>query len=32
MFARWCQENFFGCMMQPYDLDGLVQYGGEEIP
>jgi transposase-like protein len=32
MFARWCQENFFGYMMQHYDLDGLVQYGGEEIP
>jgi len=32
MFSRWCQENFFGYMMQHYDLDGLVQYGGEEIP
>lgn len=32
MFARWCQENFFKYMMQHYDIDGLVQYGGEEIP
>jgi hypothetical protein len=32
MFSRWCQENFFGYMMQHYDLDGLVQYGSEEIP
>jgi hypothetical protein len=32
MFARWCQENFFKYMMQHYDIDGLVQYGSEEIP
>jgi transposase-like protein len=32
MFSRWCQENFFAYMMQHYDLDGLVQYGTEEIP
>ncbi len=32
MFARWCQENFFGYMMEHYDIDGLVQYGAEEIP
>lgn len=32
MFARWCQENFFSYMMQHYDIDGLVQYGSEEIP
>jgi hypothetical protein len=32
MFARWCQENFFAYMMQHYDIDGLVQYGAEEIP
>lgn len=32
MFSRWCQENFFGYMMEHYDLDGLVQYGAEEIP
>jgi hypothetical protein len=32
MFSRWCQENFFGYMMQHYDIDGLVQYGHEELP
>ena len=32
MFSRWCQENFFKYMMQHYDIDGLVQYGNEEIP
>ena len=32
MFSRWCQENFFGYMMKHYDIDGLVQYGSEEIP
>jgi len=32
MFSRWCQENFFAYMMQHYDIDGLVQYGSEEIP
>ena len=32
MFARWCQENFFAYMMQHYDIDGLVQYGAQEIP
>jgi hypothetical protein len=32
MFSRWCQENFFAYMMQHFDLDGLVQYGSEEIP
>jgi transposase-like protein len=32
MFSRWCQENFFGYMMEHYDIDGLVQYGSEEIP
>ncbi len=32
MFARWCQENFFAYMMQHYDIDGLVQYGAEELP
>jgi hypothetical protein len=32
MFSRWCQENFFAYMMHPYDIDGLVQYGSEEIP
>ena len=32
MFSRWCQENFFGYMMEHYDIDGLVQYGNEELP
>ena len=32
MFARWCQENFFAYMMQHYDIDGLVQYGAQELP
>lgn len=32
MFARWCQENFFAYMIQHYDLDGLVEYGVEEVP
>ena len=32
MFARWCQENFFAYMMQHYDIDGILQYGVEEIP
>lgn len=31
MFARWCQENFFSYMMQHYDIDGLVQYGAQEL-
>jgi hypothetical protein len=32
IFSRWCQENYFGYMMQHYDIDGLVQYGTEELP
>lgn len=32
MFARWCQENFFKYMMEHYDIDGLIQYGTEDIP
>ncbi len=32
MFARWCQENYFAYMMEHFDIDGLVQYGSEEIP
>lgn len=32
MFSRWCPENFFAYMMQHYDIDGLVEYGAEEIP
>ena len=32
MFSRWCQENFFGYMMEHYDIDGLLQYGDEDLP
>ncbi len=32
MFSRWCQENFFGYMMEHYDIDGLVEYGNQELP
>lgn len=32
MFSRWCQENYFGYMMEHYDIDGLIEYGSEEIP
>jgi hypothetical protein len=32
MFSRWCQENFFAYMMQHYDIDGLLQYGAEDLP
>jgi DNA-binding CsgD family transcriptional regulator len=31
MFSRWCQENYFGYMMEHYDIDGLTQYGSEEM-
>lgn len=31
MFSRWCQENFFAYMMKHYDIDGLIQYGAQEI-
>ncbi len=32
MFARWCQENFFAYMMQHYDIDGLLEYGVQDLP
>ena len=32
MFSRWCQENYFGYMMEHYYIDGLIEYGSEEIP
>ena len=32
MFSRWCQENFFAYMMQHYDIDGLIEYGAQELP
>lgn len=27
MFARWCQENFFGYMMQHFAIDLVPEYG-----
>ena len=32
MFSGWCRENFFGHMMEHYDIDGLVEYGSEVLP
>jgi hypothetical protein len=32
MFSRWCQENYFGYMMQHFDIDGLIEYGAESLP
>jgi hypothetical protein len=32
MFSRWCQENFFAYMMQHYDIDGLIEYGVQNLP
>ena len=32
MFSRWCQENFFAYMMQHFDIDGLIEYGVQDIP
>jgi hypothetical protein len=32
LMARWSQENFFKYMREHFGLDGLVQYGTEEIP
>lgn len=29
MFARWCQENFFGYMKQHFMIDALAEYGTE---
>lgn len=31
MFARWCQENFFGYMMENYGLDSLASYQVENV-
>jgi transposase-like protein len=31
MFARWSQENFFRYMRQSYSLDGLIDYGPDDI-
>jgi transposase len=32
MFSRWCQENFFGYMMQHFEIDLLMEYGAIEFP
>ncbi len=32
MFSRWCQENYFAYMMEHFDIDGLIQYGAENLP
>ena len=32
MFSRWCQENYFGYMMEHYTIDGLVEYGRDKFP
>lgn len=31
MFTRWCQENFFGYMMEHFAIDLLSEYGTEEL-
>lgn len=32
MFTRWCQENFFGYMMQHFAIDILNEYSFNELP
>jgi hypothetical protein len=32
MFSRWCQENFFGYMMEHFAIDLLQEYGVEDFP
>lgn len=32
MFTRWCQENFFGYMMEHFAIDILNEYALEDIP
>jgi len=32
MFSRWCQENYFAYMMEHFDIDGLIEYGCDELP
>lgn len=32
MFTRWCQENFFGYMMEHFAIDILNEYGTENLP
>ena len=31
MFARWCQENFFGYMKQHFMFDAFAEYGTESF-
>jgi len=31
MFHRWRQENYFKYMMMEFDLDGLVEYGAQDV-
>ncbi len=32
MFSRWSQENFFGYMMEHFDIDSVLEYGVTEFP
>jgi hypothetical protein len=32
MFNRWSQENFFRYMRQSYNLDGIIDYGCDDVP
>jgi len=32
MFTRWCQENFFGYMIEHFVIDLLSEYGLEPLP
>ncbi len=32
MFTRWCQENFFGYMMEHFAIDILNEYSLEDLP
>lgn len=32
MFTRWCQENFFGYMMEHFAIDILNEYALEDLP
>lgn len=32
MFTRWCQENFFGYMMQHFAIDILNEYAFDDLP
>ena len=32
MFSRWSQENFFGYMLQHFDIDSVLEYGVTEFP